>query len=331
MLAVIITQAGGPEVLALRDVPTPQPGTNEVQVKVMASALNRADLLQREGKYPPPPGVSKEIPGMEFAGEVSALGSGATRWKLGQRILGIVGGAAHAQYLVTHEDAVTEIPTGMSWADAAAIPEVYITAHDAMWKQAGLRAGEHVLIHSVGSGVGLAAVQLARAKGAVPFGTSRTADKIEQARGHGLEAGVVIRDDFAPLKEFAEKHTRNGRGFDVAMDLVGGKYVGGTIPAMALQGRIMLIGTVAGAQAELNLGIVLFKRLQLKGTVLRARSLEEKIAVTKAFAEEVVPLFAAGKLRPVIDRQFELKDIASAHAHLASNQTVGKVVLLIPH
>ncbi|HUS19404.1 MAG TPA: NAD(P)H-quinone oxidoreductase [Terriglobales bacterium] len=330
MKAVVISRSGGPEVLEVRGVPDPVPGAHEVLVKVMATALNRADLLQREGKYPAPPGVPSDIPGMEFAGAVAALGSGASRWTIGQRVFGIVGGGAQAQFLVTHEDTLAEVPANLDWAHAAAVPEVFITAHDAMWTQAGLQPNENVLIHSVGSGVGLAAVQLARAKGAVPFGTSRTPEKLQQARGFGLEAGIAIENDLAPLKTFAAEHTGN-RGFDVALDLVGGKYVGGTIPAMALKGRIMLIGTVAGAVAEMNLGLVLGKRLRLMGTTLRARPLEEKIAVNRAFEAEVLPLLAAGSLKPVIDQTFDLEEVRAAHQRLESNASFGKVVLFVPH
>lgn len=332
MKAVVIRTPGGPEVLEVRDVPIPEPGRYQIQVRVRASGLNRADLLQREGKYPAPPGVPQEIPGLEFAGEVSALGQDASRWTLGQRVFGILGGGAHAEFIVTHEDAVAAIPDGIPWNIAAAVPEVYITAHDAM-TQARIQPGESVLIHSVGSGVGIAAVQLARAMGAVPFGTSRTADKLERAREQGMEAGTVIAsaagpEDFAALKSLAAAHTKSG--FNVVLDLVGGPYVAGSVPAMSLSGRIMLIGTVAGRTAELPLGAVLSKRLTIKGTVLRARPLEEKIAVTSAFAEDVVPLLAAGKLRPVLDQELPMDAAADAHRRLASNQTFGKVVLLIP-
>lgn len=327
MKAVVIRAPGGPDVLEVRDVPTPEPGRNHIQVRVRAAGLNRADLLQREGKYPAPPGVPQEIPGLEFAGEVSALGPDASRWRVGQRVFGIVGGGAHAEFIVTHEDTVAAIPDGLPWNIAAAVPEAYITAHDAL-TQAALQAGEAVLIHSVGSGVGLAAVQLARACGAVPFGTSRTPEKLEQARAQGMEAGVVVRDDFSPLKMLADQHTKSG--FDVVLDLVGGPYVAGTIPALANKGRIMLIGTVAGRTAELPLGLTLAKRLTIKGTVLRARPLEEKIAVTRAFSEAVVPLLASGRLRPVLDQEFPMDAIAAAHRRLDSNQTFGKVVLLIP-
>jgi NADPH:quinone reductase len=329
MKAVVISEPGGPQVLEIRDVAAPDPGANEVLVKVMAAALNRADLLQRAGKYPAPAGVPKDIPGLEFAGEVVSLGEGASRWKPGQRVFGIVGGGAQAQFVTAHEDVLAEVPSNLSWNDAAAIPEAFMTAHDAL-SQAGLKQGESVLIHSVGSGVGLAAVQLARAQGAVPFGTSRSADKLEPARRCGLEAGLVLKEDLTALAQFAKEHT-NGRGFDVALELVGGRYVGGTLPAMALKGRMMLIGTVAGSLAEINLGLVLAKRLRLTGTVLRARPLVEKIALNQAFEDDVLPLLAAGKLHPVIDKVFPMEEVRAAHERLESNATVGKVVLFIPH
>jgi len=328
MKAAVISRPGGPEVLEVREVPQPSPGPNEVLVRVRASALNRADLLQREGKYPAPPGAPADIPGLEFAGEVAARGEGSARWTVGQRVFGIVGGGAHAQFITTHEDALAEVPEKLDWTEAAAVPEVFITAHDAL-RQAGMQGGETVLVHSAGSGVGLAAVQLVRALGSVPFGTSRTADKLEKARAYGLEAGLPVREDLSALKTFAVEHT-GGRGFDVCLDLVGGPYVAATIPAMALQGRIMLIGTVAGGRAELPLGLTLGRRLTLKGTVLRARPLAEKIEVTRTFAKEVLPLLADGRVRPVVNRVFKLAEIAAAHRYLESNESFGKVVLLIP-
>jgi NADPH2:quinone reductase len=345
MNTVVISQYGGPEVLKLEEVPTPQPGLHEILVRVVASALNRADILQREGKYPPPPGATAMIPGMEFAGEVVSYaptsarqdsGSpdvssgryGAPKWKPGQRVFGLVAAAAHAEFLVTHQDAVAEIPANLSWSEAAAIPEAYITAHDALWRQAALRAGESVLIHAVGSGVGLAAVELVRAKGAIPYGTSRTADKLDRARKLGMEDGVAVGNDLRAMVERVKQWT-HGRGVDVVLDLTGGPYVGASIEASALKARLMLVGTVAGAKAEIPLGMVLSKRLKLIGTVMRTRSLEEKIEATRAFADEVVPLFAAGKLHPVIDSEFPLSEIQAAHRKMQSNETFGKVVLRV--
>ncbi len=327
MKAVVITRPGGPEVLEVSDVPTPQPAAGEVLVRVMASALNRADILQREGRYPAPPGAPADIPGIEFAGEIAALGAEAGKWRIGQRVFGITGGG-HAEYLVAHEQTLAEIPANLSWTEAAAIPEAFITAHDALWQQAALQPSERVLIHAVGSGVGLAAVQLVRARGALPYGTARSNDKITRARDYGLEDGVVLRDSLEPLAERARQWT-SGRGLDVVLDLLGGPYVAASISVLGLKGRLMLVGTLAGVRGELDLRAVLGKRLRLMGTVLRSRSLEEKIAATEAFAAEVVLLFAEAKLRAVVDSEFPLAEIRAAHQRMESNATFGKVVIRI--
>ena len=327
MRSVVITQAGGPEYLAIGDTTAPEPGPGEVLVRVRATALNRADILQREGRYPPPPGAS-DIPGLEFAGDVVDVGSGATRWSMGARVFGIVSGGAHAEYVVANQDAIAGIPDHIGWNEAAAIPEAFITAHDAMIVQAELAAGETVLIHAVASGVGLAAVQLARAWGAIPFGTSRTAEKLLAARELGLEDGIAINRDFDPLAAKVETWTA-GRGIDVTLDLVGGPYLAASAKVAALRGRIMIIGSLAGATGEFPLGIVLRKRLQLRGTVLRSRPLAEKIDATARFEREVVPLIATGKVRPVIDSVFRLEQIADAHRRMESNESIGKVVLRV--
>jgi NADPH:quinone reductase len=328
MQAVWIPQSGGPEVLEVREVGKPLMNPEQVLVRVRASALNRADLLQRQGKYPPPPGFPPEIPGMEFAGEVAETGSSVRMWQPGQRVFGLLGGGAQAEYVVTHERLLAEIPANLDWAQAASVPEVFITAHDALWVQAGLRPGETVLINAVGSGVGLAAVQLVRAVHAVPFGTSRTSDKIDQAKHYGLEAGLTVRDSFDDLIATAEKWT-GGKGINVVLDLAGGPYVKAFQRLAALKGRIMLVGSVAGGNYELESRYMMGKRLNVRGTALRARSLEEKIQATQAFAAEVVPLLASGTLRTTIDSVFPLADIAKAHARLESNETFGKVVVLI--
>jgi NADPH:quinone reductase len=326
MRAVVITHAGGPEALALRDVERPAPGPGEMLVRVQATALNRADILQREGRYPPPPGAPADIPGLEFAGEVVELGSGATRWPMGARVFGITGGGAHAEYLVVNQDAVAGIPDHIGWVEAAAIPEAFITAHDAMIVQAELALGETVLIHAVASGVGLAAVQLARAWGAIPFGTSRTPGKLLAAREVGLEDGFAIKSDFEPLAKKVETWT-SGRGIDVTLDLVGGPYLAASARVAALRGRIMIIGSLAGQTGDFPLSVVLRKRLQLRGTVLRSRSLAEKIDATARFEREVVPLFATSRVRPVIDAVFPLEQIADAHRRMESNESVGKIVV----
>ncbi|HWJ23378.1 MAG TPA: NAD(P)H-quinone oxidoreductase [Gemmatimonadaceae bacterium] len=326
MRAVVITRFGGPEVLALRDVPTPEPGTGEVLVRVRATALNRADLLQREGHYPPPRGVSTDIPGLEFAGEVARVGAGASLWREGDRVFGLAAGAAHAEYVVTHERTLAAVPEAMSWLEAAAVPEAFITAHDALVAQACTRPGDRVLVHAAGSGVGLAALQVARALGATPYGTARTAEKLERARDYGMEDGIALGGGVEALAPRVAEWT-HGRGVDVVLDLLGGPYVGASLAALALKGRLILIGTIAGRRAEVDLGIALSRRVTVRGTVLRPRPLEEKILATRAFAAEVLPLLAAGPLRPTVDSVFPISDVGAAHERLASNATFGKVVL----
>jgi putative PIG3 family NAD(P)H quinone oxidoreductase len=297
-----------------------------VLVRVRASALNRADLLQRAGRYPAPPGSPADIPGLEIAGEVADVGAAVTRWSAGDRVFGIIGGGGNAEFATLHEDELARVPDGMSWEDAAAVPEAFITAHDAMVTQAALRSGERVLVHAVGSGVGLAAIQLARALGGLPFGTARSANKIERARAFGLDAGAVIgtADEMA-----AAVREWNATGVDVALDLVGGDWLAATVECMAMRGRIVLIGLLAGRSATLNLGTVLTRRLQIRGTVLRSRSAREKADATAAFARDVLPLLESGQVRPVVDSVFPLEKIAEAHALLESNRTFGKVVLRI--
>lgn len=328
MRAVWISSFGGPEALEIRQVQQPVINDEQVLVRVHASSLNRADLLQRQGKYPPPPGFPAEIPGMEFAGEVAEIGASVRQWKPGQRVFGLIGGGAQAEYLATSEHLLAEVPANLSFEQAAAIPEVFITAHDALWTQAELRPGETVLIHAVGSGVGLAAVQLSRAIQAVPYGTSRTADKIEQAKPLGLEAGLAVRENFEELQTAAQKWTA-GKGVNVVLDLVGGPYVKACQKLMANKGRMVLVGTVAGGNYELESRFMMSKRLKVWGTVLRARPLEEKIEVTRRFAAEVVPLLASGVLRANIDSVFKLHEIGNAHARLESNETFGKVVVTL--
>lgn len=328
MEAVWIERFGGPDGLAVRSVPRPEVAADQVLVRVRASALNRADLLQRQGKYPAPAGYPQEIPGMEFAGEVAEVGPLVQMWKPGQRVFGLTGGGAQAQYLVTQERLLAEMPANLGWAEAAAIPEVFITAHDALWKQAELRPGETVLIHAVGSGVGLAAVQLVHAIQGTAFGTSRTADKIQRAQSLGLRDGIAVQQNFDDLIAAAHKWT-SGKGIDVVLDLVGGPYLVASQKLMAAKGRIILVGTMAGGVCELDARFVMVKRLRIHGTVLRARPLEEKIQATQAFAREVVPLLASGVLRPNIDSKFPMADIRKAHERLESNQTFGKVVVEI--
>jgi putative PIG3 family NAD(P)H quinone oxidoreductase len=336
MLAAVITRPGPPDVLAIREVPTPMPGTEQILVRVRASALNRADLLQRRGGYAAPPGVPADIPGLEYAGEVAALGPGARQWREGDRVFGLVGGGGHAEYVVVHERTAMRVPDALDWEAAGAIPEAFLTAHDAL-RQADARPGDTALIHAVASGVGLAAVQLARAIGLRPLGTARTASKLDAARAHGMAAGLAVSREIAAapdrlastIAEFARTHALRGAGADVALDLVGGAYTNATLHAMAPLGRLILIGLVAGAEGTLELGRVLRGRLTIRGTVMRARPLEERITTTRRFADEVLPLLAAGTVRATIDRTYALAELAAAHERLESNETVGKLVVRI--
>jgi len=326
MKAVVLERFGGPEVLEVREVPSPRPREHEILVRVRAAGINRADLLQRQGKYPPPKDAPQQIPGLEFAGEVAALGPKATKWSVSDRVFGIAGGGAHAEMLVTHERQVAAIPRTLDWVQAATVPEAFITAHDAVWKQAELAAGENLLIHAIGSGVGVAAAQLGAARGAKVYGTSRTQEKLDRAREFGMSDGIALGKDLAALAERVKSWT-GGHGADVVLDLVGGPYVPASIECMALKGRLLLVGTVAGGKAEVALGQVMSRRMKIIGTVLRSRALEEKIAATEAFASDVIPLLTAGKLCPVIDSAFPLAEVQAAHRRVEANETFGKVVL----
>jgi putative PIG3 family NAD(P)H quinone oxidoreductase len=328
MRAVVITQPGGPEVLAVREVAAPEPGEREVRIRVHAAGLNRADILQRLGRYPAPAGAPRDIPGLEFAGEVESPGKGATRWPAGARVMGIASGGGYAEFITAHEDMLMEVPPKLDWTAAAAVPEAFITAHDALYTQARLATGERVLIHAVGSGVGLTAVQLVLLAGAMPFGTSRTEDKISRAREFGMQDGVLLDEKLSALPEKAKAWT-SGRGFDVVLDLVGGAYTGASVNVMAEKGRMVVLATAGGARAEVDLRAILSKRLHLTGSALRPRSLEEKIMATEAFAEDVLPALASGRVHPVIDSVFPLAEAGPAHRRLESNGSFGKVVLSI--
>ncbi|MGQ0640834.1 MAG: NAD(P)H-quinone oxidoreductase [Gemmatimonadaceae bacterium] len=326
MRAAYIARFGDPSGLEVRAVQEPTLAPRHVLVRVRAAALNRADLLQLKGKYPPPADVAKEIPGLEFAGSIVRSGAGASRWREGDRVFAIAGGAAQAELVSAHEDMLAAVPDRLSDVEAGAVPEAFVTAYDALITQAEVKAGERVLIHAVASGVGLAAVQVCRAWGAIPYGTSRTERKLAIARDVGLEGGVALRDDPREMLSRCAAWT-GGVGFDVVLDLAGGDYVPASLEALALRGRHMLVGTMAGSTATLDLRRVLSKRLTMRGTVLRSRGLQEKIAVMRAFAEDVVPKLESGALNPIIDSAYPLERVAEAYTRLESNETIGKVVL----
>jgi NADPH2:quinone reductase len=324
MKAVVITEPGAPGVLRLRDVPDPEPGGGEIRVRVEAAGINRADLLQRAGRYAAPPGWPSDIPGLEYAGVVDAVGPYVSVWSEGDRVMGLVGGGACAGYVVVPADQAVRVPSAMSATHAAAIPEAFITAQDALRSRLGVRAGETLLLHAVGSGVGTAALQLAAAWGVRVVGTSRSAWKLERAAELGL--GEAIRPDDGAFAEAVLRLTAN-RGVDAILDLVGGDYLEENVRCAGLRGRIAVVGLTRGRRAELDMGALLSRRLTLVGTVLRSRSSVEKSAVARTFAEVVLPLLERGEVAPVVHEIVPMEEAARGHALVESNDTFGKVVL----
>jgi NADPH:quinone reductase len=324
MRAVIITRPGGPEVLEIQDIETPGPVGDQVRVRVRASGINRADLLQRAGGYPAPHGSPSNIPGLEFAGEVDAVGPLVQTWKPGQRVMGLAGGGAQAEYIVTHEGLLVEIPANLDFVQAAGVPEVFMTAHDALFTQAGLQMGERVLIHAVGSGVGTAAIQLAHATGATTYGTSRTARKLELARDLGLDASMSDQN-FG----FEVNRLTNGEGVNVVLDFIGAPYLEQNLQALATWGRIVFLATMGGVQANVNLGMLMGKRIMMRGVTMRTRTLDEKLAVTRRFATSVLPLLVNGKVKPIIDHVYAMEGISEAHEAMGENRNFGKFIVRV--
>jgi len=329
MRAVVITSHGGVDGIGVLEVESPPtPVADRVRVRVHAAGLNRADILQRRGSYPAPPGYPQNIPGLEFAGEVDAIGDGAGAWKIGDRVFGITAGGAQAELVVVPESNLARVPAVLDWVQAGAMPETFITAHDALFTRAGLHMGERVLVHAAASGVGTAAIQLAHAAGATVYGTSRTADKLERVRdlNLGLDASVAVGDTPAKFVEAVRKWT-DGAGVDVILDLVGGNYFPANPDALASSGRLICVGTMAGAKSEIDLGLVLRKRATIIGTMLRGRSIEEKADATRLFASSVLPLVSRGAIRPIIDQIYAVDEIRDAHQRMESNAGFDKIVL----
>jgi putative PIG3 family NAD(P)H quinone oxidoreductase len=322
MRAIVLESYGGPEVLTVQEVPDPVPGPEEVLVAITGSAVNRADVLQRMGLYPGPPG-EHEIPGLEFAGRVTAVGARVTAWAEGDAVMGIVGGGAYAERLCVHERQVLPVPSELGLADAAAVPEVFLTAYDALVVQGGLTSGRTALVHAGASGVGTASIQLARAIGARIIVTTSTG-KVEACRALGADLVVdYTRDDFV---EAVEAFT-GGEGVDVVLDVIGGDYVDRNLRCARVTGRVIQVGLMGSGVANVSVGMLLAKRIQLIGTVLRARPLEAKIAATQRFRSEVLPRFVDGSLRPVIDSRYALAAVADAHRRMEANENVGKLLL----
>jgi len=325
MRAITYTATGDPDVIQLREVPTPEPEPGQIRVRVHAAGLNRADMHQRRGRYPAPPGWPADIPGMEYAGEVEKLGIGVTRWRIGDRVMGLVGGGAHAEFVVVHQDETLSIPDGMSFTDAAAIPEAFLTAFDALVHRARLVRGERVLLHAAASGVGTAAVQLCRMLGVHAVGTSRSAAKLARLAVLGLEEAIdTSRGGFrAQLREPVH----------AVIDVLGGPALSDNLAVLRPRGRLVMLGFLLGSRTDADLSLVLRHRLELVGTVMRSRSLAERVPLVAEFVARVIPAFAPGAdgaapaLVPVVDQVLPMTEIQAAHRLMERNETFGKLVL----
>ncbi len=323
MKAVILTGAGGPEVLSIGEVPKPEVKPGYIRVLVRAAGLNRADLLQRRGQYPAPPGWPADIAGMEYSGEVEAVRD-TSRWKVGDRVMGLVGGGAQAEMLTVHADEALAIPAGLGFAEAAAIPEVFLTGYDALVTRGRLRPGERVLIHAVGSGVGTAAVQIARHLGATVIGTSRSADKLARALVYGLDTGIDT--SATPFRDALSEPVH------VILDSIGGPAFGDNLAVLAPRGRLVLLGFLAGSRVTADLGPMIRNRLEVIGTAMRVRTLEERKELIADFSERMLPLFErradqSPSLRPVLHATYPMTRVAEAHRVMEANETFGKVVV----
>ncbi len=327
MKAVVFTGKGGPDVIRVKDLSDPVPGRGEALVRVRAAALNRADLLQRRGLYAPPPGTREDVPGLELAGEVAGVGDRVSSWKAGDRVMAICSGEAQAELALVDERMLLPVPDGLSLEQAGALPEAGITSHDALFTLGGLRPGWPVLVHAVGSGVATVALQIAKAAGAMVIGTSRTPDKLERARALGLDHGILVERDEPRFADEVKRLTGR-RGVPLILDFIGAPYLAENEAAVAPGGRIVVIGTMGGPRGPVDLGVLMRARASIVGTVLRPRHLDEKIRATQDFARDVLPLVAAGRVKPVVDRTFPIAEARAAHERMEKNESFGKLVLL---
>ncbi len=323
MQAITFDTPGGPQVLKLTQAPGPMPAPEQILVRVHASALNRADTLQRQGNYPPPPGESA-ILGLELAGEVEVLGSAVTNLAVGDRVFGLVGSGGYAEKAVIDARMAMPIPDGWSFTEAAAVPEVYFTAQETIFTLGSLKQGETILIHAGASGVGTAGIQMARETGAHIFITAGSANKIQHCVELGATAGCNYKE-----QDFAEwiKDVTDGKGVDVIEDFIGAAYWDKNLQSLKIGGRLILVGLMGGVKAETNLGLILTKRLQVFGSILRGRPLAEKIDITRRFQKNWLPLLTAGTIKPIIDRSFPLAQAGDAHQYMEDNKNFGKIIL----
>jgi putative PIG3 family NAD(P)H quinone oxidoreductase len=325
MKAITFDAPGEPEVLHLADVPDPTPGPEDLLVRVRASALNRADTLQRRGNYPPPPGES-EILGLELAGEVEAVGSAVRGFSAGDRVFGVVGGGGYAEKALIHSQMAMRIPEAWSFETAAAVPEVYFTANETLFTLGELTQGETVLIHAGASGVGTAGLQMAKQAGARVFVTAGSAEKIARCTELGADAGINYKEE-----DFAERvmALSDKAGVELVQDFIGAAYWDRNLRCLKVAGRMVMVGLMGGIKVEANLNVIMAKRLRIMGSVMRSQPLQNKIAITRRFQERWLPLLESGVLKPVIATSFPLADAAAAHRYMEENRNVGKILLTI--
>jgi NADPH2:quinone reductase len=322
---IAIRAPGGPEMLVQQRRPMPALGEGEVLVKVAAAGVNRPDVMQRMGLYPPPPGAT-EIPGLEIAGEVVALSPGARRWKLGDKVMALVVGGGYAEYCPAHESHCLSIPAGLSMTEAAAVPETFFTVWHNTFERGRLRSGETLLVHGGSSGIGTAAIQLAKAFGAKVITTAGSTEKCAACRTLGADVAVNYRsEDFVA----ATKTATNGKGADVVLDMVGGDYIERNYEAAAVEGRIVQIAFQGSPKATVDFRRIMLKRLTHTGSTLRARSVPDKGAIARAVEQQVLPLIAARKVKPLIDSTFPLAQASAAHAKMEASTHIGKIVLVV--
>ena len=325
MIAVAITTPGGPDVLKATTLPTPRPGAGQVLVKVAAAGVNRPDVAQRMGHYPPPPGHSP-LPGLEIAGEVAATGEGVSRWTPGDKVCALVNGGGYAQFCIAEETSTLPVPAGLDMVQAAAVPETFFTVWNNVFVRGRLAAGEWFLVHGGSSGIGTTAIQLAKSFGARVLATAGSAGKCKACLDLGADRAINYRsEDFVAVC----KEATGGKGVDVILDMVGGEYTDKNIVAAAEDGRIVQIATLGGADVKINLARLMVKRVTLTGSTLRPRTREVKAGFARALEEKVWPLIGAGKVKVVMDSTFPLAQAAEAHRRLETSQHIGKIVLTV--
>ena len=324
MTVIAIREPGGPDALVAQTRPTPVPSSGEVLVKVAAAGVNRPDVMQRQGLYPPPPGAS-EIPGLEIAGEVVAVGNGRSRFRAGDKVTALVAGGGYAQFCPVHESNALPVPGSLSFVEAAAIPETFFTVWHNVFERGALARGQTLLVHGGSSGIGTTAIQLAKAFGARVVTTAGSAEKCEACVRLGAEKAVNYRsEDFVA----ATKQATGGKGADVILDMVGGDYIERNYEAAAVEGRVVQIAFQASPRANVDFRRLMLKRLTHTGSTLRARPVQDKAAIARAIEQNVWPMIAAGKVKPVIFRTFPLGEAAAAHALMETSAHIGKIVLV---